>query len=250
MLYAFRRSEAGKGGARNVKAVGWACYNARVGELMKKIRIVLADDHALVREGIRDLIQQERDMEVVAEAADGQEAVQLANTLKPDIVLLDIAMPGLNGIEATKRIKAEQPQTGVLVLTAYDNEEFILAILEAGASGYLLKNIRSEELLKGIRSVHRGESVLHPSVLKTVLERLQTHGQREPAAHRLSPRELEIVEMGARGLVNKEIAYELSLSDRTIQSHWRNIFTKLGVGSRMEAVMLCLKNEWIRLGGD
>ena len=219
---------------------------------MKKIRIILADDHVLVREGIRDLIQQERDMEVVAEAADGRQAVQLVNTLKPDIVLLDIAMPELNGIEATKRIKAEQPQVGVLVLTAYDNEEFILAILEAGASGYLLKNIRSEELLKGIRSVHRGESVLHPSVLKTVLLRLQTHGQRAAAAgkHRLSPRELQIVELGARGLVNKEIAYELSLSDRTIQSHWRNIFSKLGVGSRMEAVMLCLKNEWIRLEGE
>jgi DNA-binding NarL/FixJ family response regulator len=219
---------------------------------MKKISIVLAEDHALVREGIRDLIEQERDMEVVGEAADGEEAVQRVSLLKPDIVLLDIAMPKLNGIEATRQIKSQRPSVNVLVLTAYDNEEFILAILEAGASGYLLKNIRSEELLKGIRSVHRGESVLHPSVLKTVLRRLQAQGGPRPTAgkHRLTPRELEIVDLGARGLVNKEIAYRLSLSDRTIQSHWRNIFTKLGVGSRMEAVMLCLKNEWIRLEGE
>lgn len=219
---------------------------------MKKIRILLAEDHVLVREGIRDLIQQERDMEVVGEAADGEEAVEIVSKLNPDLVLMDIAMPKLNGIEATKQIKAKRTPVSVLVLTAYDNEEFILAILEAGASGYLLKNIRSGELLNAIRSVHRGESVLHPSVLTTVLQRLQTHGgAAKPAGkHRLTPRELEVVALGARGLVNKEIAYQLSLSDRTVQSHWRNIFTKLGVGSRMEAVMLCLKNEWIRLAGE
>jgi NarL family two-component system response regulator LiaR len=218
---------------------------------MNKIRIVLAEDHALVREGIRDLLQQEKDMEVAGEAGDGEEAAKLVNELKPDIVLLDIAMPKLNGIEATKRIKAEQPRVSVLVLTAYDNEEFILAILEAGASGYLLKNIRSEELLKSIRSVHRGESVLHPSVLKTVLGRLQAQaGGLVNGKYRLTARELEVVELGARGLVNKEIAYELSLSDRTVQTHWRNIFTKLAVGSRMEAVMLCLKNHWISIEGE
>jgi DNA-binding NarL/FixJ family response regulator len=173
------------------------------------------------------------------------------NRLKPDIVLLDIAMPRLNGIEATKKIKADQPRASVLVLTAYDNEEFIVAILEAGASGYLLKNIRSEELLKAVRSVYTGESVLHPDVLKTVLGRLRAHGGAEAGGkHRLTPRELEVLELGARGLVNKEIAYKLSLSDRTVQSHWRNVFTKLGVGSRMEAVMVCLKNQWIRIQGE
>jgi NarL family two-component system response regulator LiaR len=218
---------------------------------MKSIRIVVVEDHQLVREGIRDLLQQERDMEVVGEAADGEEAITLVNRLKPDVVLLDIAMPKLNGIEATKRIKAGQPRVSVLVLTAYDNEEFILAILQAGASGYLLKNIRGEELLKSVRSVFRGESVLHPSVLKTVLGRLRAGGEEEVSGkHRLTPRELEVVELGARGLVNKEIAYKLSLSDRTVQSHWRNIFTKLAVGSRMEAVMLCLKNRWIRIEGE
>ena len=213
---------------------------------MTKIRIVLAEDHALVREGIRDLLRQERDMEVVGEAENGEEAVQLARTVKPDVVVLDIAMPKLNGIEATRLIKAERPATSILVLTAYDNEEFILAILEAGASGYLLKNIRGEELLKSIRSVHSGESVLDPGVLKVVLGRLRANtGPAATGKHRLTARELEIVGLGARGLVNKEIAYELSLSDRTVQSHWRNIFTKLAVSSRMEAVMLCLKNRWI-----
>ena len=164
---------------------------------MKSIRIVVVEDHLLVREGIRDLLQQERDMEVVGEAADGEEAIALVNRVKPDIVLLDIAMPKLNGIEATKRIKAEQPRVSVLVLTAYDNEEFILAILEAGASGYLLKNIRSEELLKSVRSVYRGESVLHPSVLKTVLGRLRSpSGAEVSGRYRLTPRELEVVELG------------------------------------------------------
>jgi len=219
---------------------------------MIKIRILLAEDHLLVREGIRDLIQQQRDMEVAGEAADGEEAVRLARKLKPNVVLMDIAMPKLNGIEATKQIKKDLPSTCVLVLTAYDNEEFILAILQAGACGYLLKNIRSEELLNGIRSVFRGETVLHPSILKTVLHRLQDRGEADKPAgrYRLTPRELEVVELGARGMANKEIAFKLALSDRTVQSHWRNIFTKLAVCSRMEAVMMCIKNEWIRLEGE
>jgi NarL family two-component system response regulator LiaR len=216
---------------------------------MKKIRIVLAEDHLLVREGIKDLIRQEQDMEVVGEAADGEEAVRIVSARKPDIVLMDIAMPKLNGIEATKKIKASFGTVSILVLTAYDSEEFILAILEAGASGYLLKNIRGKELLEGIRSVHGGESVLHPRALNTVLHRLQTpdSGSRPASKHLLTPRELQIVDLGARGLLNKEIAYQLSLSARTVQSHWRNIFTKLGVSSRMEAVMYCLRNGWIRL---
>jgi NarL family two-component system response regulator LiaR len=175
--------------------------------------------------------------------------VRLARELEPDVVLLDIAMPKLNGIEATRQIRAEHPRRCVLVLTAYDNEEFILAILEAGACGYLLKNIHGEELLKAIRSCSKGESVLHPKVVTTMLERWQSRGVRNPSGVRqlLTERELQVVTLGARTMTNKQIAFELAVSDRTIQSHWRNIFVKLGVCCRMEAVLLCLRNNWIRL---
>jgi NarL family two-component system response regulator LiaR len=212
---------------------------------MKKIKVLLADDHVLVREGLRDLINREKDVQVVGEASNGEEAIGSVEELRPDIVLMDIAMPGINGIEATKKIKESHPETIVLVLTAYDNEEFVFAILKANAAGYLLKNARGTEVINAIRSVYQGDSVLHPSIASKVLGRLRSEAT--PAApsrkQLLSRRELEVVRLGAQGLVNKEIAYRLSLSDRTIQSHWRNIFAKLGVSSRIEAIMFCLKNE-------
>jgi NarL family two-component system response regulator LiaR len=214
---------------------------------MKSIRIMVADDHALVREGIRELLEREKDMVVVGEASDGDEAIRLADTLNPDIILMDIAMPKIDGIEATKRIKADYPNITILVLTAYDNEEFVIAILNAGAAGYLLKTVRGDELLRAIRAVNAGESVLHPAVTKAVLQRLQSDepqpkNTKEPL---LTTRELQVVSLGAQGLVNKEIAAKLSVSDRTVQSHWRNIFVKLAVGSRIEAILYCVKNELV-----
>lgn len=216
---------------------------------MEGIRILLADDHVVVREGIRQLIQHEEDMQVVGEASDGEEAVRLVDQLEPDMVLMDISMPGLNGIEATRRIKESRPSVSVLVLTAYDNDEFIFAILEAKAAGYLLKNARGQELLNAIRAVGEGESVFHPTVAEKVLKRLETERRsaesiRDPL---LSGRELEVVRLGARGLLNKEIASELDLGERTIQTHWRNVFAKLGVGSRVEAIMYGLRKGWITL---
>jgi NarL family two-component system response regulator LiaR len=219
---------------------------------MEKIKLLLAEDHVVVREGIRELIQREEDMEVVGEVSDGEGAIQMVNELEPDVVLMDIAMPGLNGIEATKRIKASRPSTSVLILTAYDNEEFIFALLGARAAGYLLKNVRGRELLNAIRAVYEGESVLHPAIAKKVLTRLQPE-RRNAAPERkqfLSRRQLEVVKLGAQGLFNKEIAHELSLSERTVQTHWRNIFAKLDVGSRVEAIMYCLRRGWINLEQD
>ena len=218
---------------------------------MGKIKVLLAEDHVIVREGIRERIQREEDMEIVGEAGDGEEAVQLAEQLKPDIILMDIAMPKLNGIEATRRIKNSCPSMGILVLTAYDNEEFIFALLEAGAAGYLLKNVRGQELLNAIRATYDGESVLYPAIAKKVFGHVQTEGERRSTVHErtevLSKRELEVARLAARGLANKEIAKELFVGERTIQTHWRNIFNKLGVSSRTEALMDCLKKGWITL---
>jgi NarL family two-component system response regulator LiaR len=215
---------------------------------MKKIKVLLAEDHAVVREGIRDFIQRERDMEVIGEAANGLEAVEMVNDLNPDIIIMDLAMPVLNGIEATKRIKESHPNMSVLILSAYDNEEFIFAVLEAKAAGYLLKNVRGQELLNTIRAVYEGESILHPEIANKILVRLQTKKGVAPARYKksLSRRELEVVELGALGLVNKDIADRLSLSSRTVQTHWRNIFVKLGVSSRIEAIIYCLNNKLIK----
>jgi NarL family two-component system response regulator LiaR len=217
---------------------------------MEKIRILIADDHALVREGTRQRLEREEDFEVVGEAADGEEAVRLTKQLKPNVAIIDIAMPNLNGIEATKRIKESQPTTAVLVLSAYDNDQYIYAVLEAGASGYLLKNVRGHQLVDAIRDVRAGEVVLDPHVARKVVQWFSSlsRGERaEGLPEHFSERELEVLKLAAKGMSNKEIAAELSLSVRTVQSHLGNIFDKLGVSSRTEAVLRALKEGWISL---
>jgi len=217
---------------------------------LDKIKVLLAEDHIVVREGIRGLISGEKDMEIAGEAGDGEEAIELVSRVEPDVVLMDIAMPNMNGIEATRRIKESHPSVSVLILTAYYSEEFIFALVEAGAAGYLLKNVRGRELLNSIRAVHDGEAVLHPAVAEKIFSRLQFE-KGEPARLRgnevLSKRELEVLKLSAGGLSNKEVAKELSLGIRTIQTHWRNIFNKLGVSSRTEAIMYGLREGWIIL---
>jgi len=217
---------------------------------MEKIRVLLAEDHVLVREGTRELIRRERDMEVVGEAGDGEEAIELVTKLRPDVVLMDIAMPKVNGIEATKRIKQLYPATAVLILTAYDNEQYIFALLEAGAAGYLLKNVRRAELIDAVRSVYAGESVLHPVVTRKVLERFKSaKGMPGEGGGRdiLSEREMEVLRLASKGISNKDIARELVVSVRTVQAHLGNIFNKLGVGSRTEAVLYALRSGWFSL---
>jgi len=215
---------------------------------MNKIKVIIADDHELFREGTRNLIQQEPDIEVIGEASDGEEAVDLVTRLKPHVALMDIAMPKLNGIEATKQIKASQPTTAVLILTAYDNDQYILALLEAGAAGYLLKNVRGSDLVNAIRSVHVGEAVLHPSIARKVLNRFGTQEQAPPVQpEELSEREMEILRLAATGMSNRDIAGKLFLSRRTVQAHLANIFRKMGVGSRTEAVLQGLRIGWFTL---
>ena len=217
---------------------------------MPKIKILIADDHAVVREGTRQILAQEPDLEVVAEAADGEEAIRLAGEYRPDVAIMDIAMPKCDGIEATRKIKSLYPGIAVLILSAYDDDQFVFSLLEAGAAGYLLKSIRGRELIDAVRAVYAGESVLHPSIARKVLNRFVPTPDKAAAqkpVEVLSDREVEVLRLATRGLSNQEIAEKLCLSLRTVQAHLGHIFNKLEVSSRTEAVVRGLKSGWITL---
>ena len=214
------------------------------------IRVLIADDHAMVREGTRELLEQETDLAVVAEAGDGEEAVRLAGSLKPDVAIIDISMPRLNGIEATRQIKALYPSLAVLILTAYDDDEYVFSFLEAGAAGYLLKTVRGSDLIAAIRALHAGETVLHPIIARKVLKRFvpdMDKLEKQDTHKTLSDREMEILKLAARGLRSDDIASELCLSLRTVQGHLNHIFNKLSVSSRTEAVVHAIRESWITL---
>jgi DNA-binding NarL/FixJ family response regulator len=217
-------------------------------EATQPITVLIADDHALVREGTRRLLEAEPDIVVVAEAGDGLTAVREAERVRPDVAIVDVAMPGMSGIEATRRIKAQLPNVAVLALTAYDDDQYVLALLDAGAAGFMLKDARSQELVEAVRAVYRGEAVLQPRVAARALRRAVSNSvtlTNTPPP--LSDREMEVLREAARGLPNKDIARRLNLSVRTIHTHLGNIFTKLSVGSRTEAVLLALRRGWIAL---
>jgi len=217
---------------------------------VEQIRILIADDHAVVREGTRQILEREQDLIVVAEACDGEEAVNLAEKAKPNVAIIDISMPKVDGIEATRQIKTLYPGIAVLILTAYDDEQFIFSLLEAGAAGYLLKSVRGRELIDAVRRVYAGESVLHPAIARKVLNRF-VPGQGKPARKEhvevLSKREMDVLKLAAKGLSNQDIANALYLSLRTVQAHLGHIFNKLQVGSRTEAVVRAMKEGWVTL---
>jgi len=203
-----------------------------------ELTVLIADDHPLVREALHRALDIEEDMKVVAEASDGEEAVKLASELKPDVVVMDIVMPKVNGIEATRKIKEIAPDTAILILTAYDDEEYVLGLLDAGAAGYLLKSARGRDLVGAIRTIRAGESVLHPNIIARLLKRATVTAVKENKAQGLlSERESEVLRLVALGMSNKEVAEELFLSQRTVKAHLTNVFNKLNVASRSEAIV-------------
>jgi DNA-binding NarL/FixJ family response regulator len=217
---------------------------------MAKTRVLIADDHAVLREGMRRLLEQEKDIDVVGEASDGEEAVSLVDELKPDVVLMDIVMPKLTGVEATKLIKKVHPATCILILTAYSDIRYILGLLEAGASGYLLKSARADEIVGAIRAVRSGESVLDSMATRKLLERVVNLSKEVPDENgrgQLSPREIEILRLAARGLSNRDIAEKLGLSMRTVKAHLSNIFNKMRCSSRTEAIVKGFREGYVTL---
>ena len=221
---------------------------------MDEIEVMLVEDHVLVREGTKELLDRKEDIAVVAEAGDGEEAIWLANARHLDVIVMDIAMPKMNGLEATRRIKAVNPEAAILVLTAYDDDEYIFAFLEAGAAGYMLKDASTDDLVKAIRAIHAGESVLHPAVARKVVDyfsqqigKQRTGQQEQGALGELTERELEVLKLAAKGMTNRKIAEVLFISPRTVQAHMSNIFGRLEVGSRTEAILYALQEGWFSI---
>lgn len=215
-----------------------------------KTTILLADDHPLLRKALRDLLEKEGDFKIVAEAGDGEEAVKHATETVPDVVIMDISMPNLTGLEATRQIKAAHPNMAVLVLTVHSDDESIVEILQAGAAGYLVKSVFGDEVVQAIRAVASGDMVLSPSIGLRLLKyaaRYPTKPVLLKAGEKLSTRELEILKLTAQGMTNKDIASTLGLNLRTVKGHLTNIFSKLRVGSRTEAIITSLRAGFLSL---
>ncbi len=208
------------------------------------IRVVVADDHKVVRAGIRELLSDEPDIVVVGEARDGREAVELALAERPDVVVMDINMPEPTGVEATRQIRAQVPEVRVLVLTAYADDPYIYGLLDAGASGYILKTAEGGDIVRAVRATAAGQSAIDPAIAPRLIARLT---QPSVTSDALTERELEVLRLAARGQTNKQIGVALHISDRTVQNHLANIYAKLGVASRTEAVTVGLQRNLISL---
>jgi two-component system, NarL family, response regulator LiaR len=202
------------------------------------ISVLIADDHPFVRHGLRTYLETLADMDVAGEASDGAEAVELAGLLLPDVVLMDLVMPELDGIEATRQIKAASPATKIIALTSFDDDEKVFPAIKAGAAGYLLKDVRPAELAEAVRKASRGEALLAPSVAARLMQ--EVSGER-PTASGLTDRELEVLRLIARGLANKQIAHELVVSEKTVKTHVSNILAKLHLADRTQAALYAVR---------
>lgn len=207
-----------------------------------RIRLLLVEDHALVREGTREILERDERLSVIGEADDGPSALALAAELHPDLVLVDLDLPILNGIEVIRRIRSQPEGPLAVVLSAYDDEDYVMAALSAGATGYLLKTAHADELVAAVHAAARGETVLQGSVGKALLTRARPAGSEH---HVLSERELEVLRLAANGAHTKEIAARMSVSARTVEGHLTAIFNKLGVSSRIEAIMFAAARGWV-----
>lgn len=233
-------------------AVNQLSYN--LNRMETPIRILLADDHVMLRQGTAELLRREPGIEIVGEASNGEEAVVLARQTQPDIVVMDVRMPVLSGVEATRIIRESLPDVQVLVLTAHDDDQYIFSLLQAGASGYLLKTSPVSDLIKAIRQVQAGESPLEPSIARKVVVRMSkpvitdvSAVKEDEPVEALTPRELEVLQLLAQGLNNRAIAEVLFISDRTVQAHLTSIFAKTHVSSRLEAVLKAIRRGWLTL---
>ena len=214
---------------------------------MEPIKILIADDHPVVREGLSAMLRKEQDIQVVGEAENGAEAIDKARELRPDIILMDLRMPEVDGVEAMRQISALNPDIKFIVLTTYDNDEYIFKGIEAGARAYLLKDAPREDLFKAIRAVHKGESLIQPAIAGKVLDRFAELSRQAQGVEALSEREVEVLKLVAKGAANKEIAAELAITESTVKTHIQTIFQKLGVSDRTEAVTEAIKKGIIRL---
>ncbi|MGH7207717.1 MAG: response regulator [Nitrospiraceae bacterium] len=219
---------------------------------MERIKVLVADDHRVVREGLIAILKTKENIEVVGEAQDGQEAIEKARTLEPDVILMDVSMPRMGGVEATRQIKREFPHIGIIALTMYDEQQYIFDLVRAGATGYLLKDTESSQIVEAIRAIYRGESLIHPSVASKILAEFSLLAQKKGKKpswedHDLTEREITVVRLVADGKTNKEIANSLNLSEKTVKNHVRNIFHKLQVYDRTQAAILAIRKGIIDL---
>jgi NarL family two-component system response regulator LiaR len=205
-------------------------------------RVVIVDDHAVVRRGLRAFLELQPDIEVVGEAADGATAEQISASVRPDLVLMDLVMPGSDGIATIRRLRAAHPGTAVLVLTSYVDDVHVFAALEAGAAGYLLKDVQPDELVRAIRQVRQGGTALHPKVAS----RLVQHTAQPSSFTDFTPRERDVLRLLAEGFANKEIAHRLSVSEKTVKTHVSNILQKLGVADRTQAALLAVRRGLVQ----